>query len=154
MGKLNSFIKFVVFNVNALLFLGGIGIIVVASLVLTADFIKLAEVSAGICAHIPTVGVSPAVATIINRGDYIACSAIRLRWDVQQLGRVWFTIVVYSCQTISRTTHRHACGKLETTLTLIVRRTTMFISPLRNCPPAMNVSFRQTNRRPTCRLEE
>lgn len=47
MGKLNSLIKFVVFNVNALLFLGGIGMIVVASLVLTADFIKLAKVSAG-----------------------------------------------------------------------------------------------------------
>eukprot|EP00903_Cladosiphon_okamuranus_P010475 g9911.t1 len=43
MGKLNSFIKFVVFNVNALLFLGGIGMIVVASLILTADFIKLAK---------------------------------------------------------------------------------------------------------------
>lgn len=37
-------IKFVVFNVNALLFLGGIGMIIVASLVLTADFIKLAKV--------------------------------------------------------------------------------------------------------------
>lgn len=56
MGKLNSLIKFVVFNVNALLFLGGIGMIVVASLVLTADFIKLAQVSTGRRVH--TVGVS------------------------------------------------------------------------------------------------
>lgn len=47
MGRLNSLIKFVVFNLNALLFLGGIGMIVVASLVLTATFIKLAEVSVG-----------------------------------------------------------------------------------------------------------
>lgn len=47
MGKLNSLIKFVVFNANALLFLGGIGMIVVASLVLTADFIKLAQASSG-----------------------------------------------------------------------------------------------------------
>jgi len=46
MGKLNSLIKFVVFNANALLFLGGVGMIIVASLVLTADFIKLAQVCA------------------------------------------------------------------------------------------------------------
>eukprot|EP00752_Nemacystus_decipiens_P010913 g9699.t1 len=45
MGKLNSLIKFVVFNVNALVFLGGMGMIAVASLILTADFIKLAKVS-------------------------------------------------------------------------------------------------------------
>lgn len=44
MGKLNSLIKFVVFNVNALLFLGGVGMVIVASLVLTADFLKLAKV--------------------------------------------------------------------------------------------------------------
>lgn len=44
MGKLNSLIKFVVVNANVLLFLGGIGIIVAVSLVLTADFTKLAEV--------------------------------------------------------------------------------------------------------------
>lgn len=44
MGRLNSLIKFVVVNANVLLFLGGIGIIVVVSLVLTADFAKLAEV--------------------------------------------------------------------------------------------------------------
>lgn len=44
MGKLNSFIKFVVFNANALLFLGGVGMIIVASLLLAADFIKLAQV--------------------------------------------------------------------------------------------------------------
>lgn len=44
MGRLNSLIKFIVFNANALLFLGGLGTIVVASLVLEADFIKLAEV--------------------------------------------------------------------------------------------------------------
>ncbi|CAN0457021.1 unnamed protein product, partial [Ectocarpus sp. 12 AP-2014] len=43
MGKLNSFIKFVVFNANALLFLGGVGIVIVASLLLAADFIKLAQ---------------------------------------------------------------------------------------------------------------
>lgn len=44
MGKLNSSIKFVVFNANALLFLGGVGMIIVASLLLTADFIELAKV--------------------------------------------------------------------------------------------------------------
>lgn len=44
MGKLNSLIKFIVFNANALLFLGGVGMIIVACLVLTADFIKLAQV--------------------------------------------------------------------------------------------------------------
>lgn len=44
MGKLNSLIKFGVFNANALLFLGGLGMIVVASVVLAADFIKLAKV--------------------------------------------------------------------------------------------------------------
>ena len=47
MGKLNSLIKFVVFNANALLFLGGIGMIAVASLLLTADFKELAKVSSG-----------------------------------------------------------------------------------------------------------
>lgn len=44
MGKLNSLIKFVVVNVNVLLFLGGLGTIGVASFVLQADFIMLAEV--------------------------------------------------------------------------------------------------------------
>eukprot|EP00904_Undaria_pinnatifida_P008815 jgi/Undpi1/5063/HiC_scaffold_19.g08415.m1 len=43
MGKLNSLIKFVVVNANVLLFLGGVGIIAVVSLVLTADLTKLAE---------------------------------------------------------------------------------------------------------------
>ncbi|CAM9473014.1 unnamed protein product, partial [Ectocarpus fasciculatus] len=43
MGKLNSLIKFVVFNANGLLFLGGMGIVIVASLLLAADFIKLAQ---------------------------------------------------------------------------------------------------------------
>lgn len=60
MGKLNSCVKFGVFNVNALLFLGGIGMIVVASLVLTADFIKLAKVSAGKHTRVCTAEVSPA----------------------------------------------------------------------------------------------
>lgn len=49
MGRLNSLIKFVVVNANVLLFLGGIGIIVVVSLVLTADFAKLAEVRTSVC---------------------------------------------------------------------------------------------------------
>lgn len=44
MGKLNSTVKFVVFNANALLFLGGVGMVMVASLLLTADFIELAKV--------------------------------------------------------------------------------------------------------------
>lgn len=44
MGRLNSFIKFVVLNANALLFLGGIGTVIVASIILCADFITLAKV--------------------------------------------------------------------------------------------------------------
>lgn len=44
MGYMNSFIKFVVFNANALLFFGGWGVLGVAAVLLQADFIKLAEV--------------------------------------------------------------------------------------------------------------
>lgn len=44
MGRLNSLIKFVVLNANALLFLGGIGTVIVASIILCADFITLAKV--------------------------------------------------------------------------------------------------------------
>lgn len=53
MGRLNSLIKFVVVNTNVVLFLGGLGIVIVASLVLTADFTKLAEVR---CALLYTRG--------------------------------------------------------------------------------------------------
>lgn len=53
MGKLNSLIKFVVVNANVLLFLGGVGIIAVVSLVLTADLTKLAEVCTMPCVVSP-----------------------------------------------------------------------------------------------------
>lgn len=50
MGKLNSLIKFLVININGFLALGGLGIIVVASIVLSSDFVQLNEV-------LPSLGV-------------------------------------------------------------------------------------------------
>lgn len=44
MGTLNSLIKFLVLNANALISAGGLGAIILASVVLSSDFIKLNKV--------------------------------------------------------------------------------------------------------------